>query len=60
MTNINPGLEGLVVAETAISLVDGERGRLVIGGFDVEQLAATHTFERAAELILRGAIDTGP
>ena len=33
------GLEGIVVAETAISDVDGERGRLVIAGTDVEQLA---------------------
>ena len=55
----NPGLEGLVVADTAISEVDGERGRLVIAGLDVEQLAATHTFERAAERILGFDVDTG-
>ena len=36
----NSGLEGVVVADTAISDVDGERGRLVIAGLDVEQLAA--------------------
>ena len=55
----NPGLEGLVVADTAISEVDGERGRLVIAGLDVEQLAATHTFERAAERILGFEVNTG-
>jgi len=43
---INNGLEGVVVAETAISEVDGERGRLVIAGYDVERLAATHTYEK--------------
>lgn len=55
----NPGLEGLVVADTAISEVDGERGRLVIAGLDVEQLAATHTYERAAERILGFPVETG-
>ena len=34
------GLDGVIVAETMISDVDGERGRLVIAGSDVEQLAA--------------------
>ena len=59
MTNINPGLEGLVVAETKVSDVDGERGQLVIAGHDVEQLAATHTFEQAAARLLGGTVDTG-
>src|SRR5688572_301056 len=57
-TDTNPGLEGLVVAESAVSEVDGERGRLVIAGLDVEQLAATHTFEQAAKRILTFDVDT--
>lgn len=48
----NPGLEGVVVADTRISDVDGERGRLVIAGSDVEQLARTATFEAAARQVL--------
>ena len=40
------GLDGVVVADTAISDVDGERGRLVIAGADVEQLALTATSRR--------------
>ena len=48
----NPGLEGVVVAETSISDVDGERGRLVIAGVDVEQLAAATAFEGAARQVL--------
>jgi len=48
----NPGLEGVVVADTQISEVDGERGRLVIAGSDVEQLAASTGFEGAARLVL--------
>lgn len=53
MTNAtSSGLEGIVVAETAISDVDGERGRLVIAGADVEQLAADGGYERAVERVL--------
>ena len=39
------GLEGIVVAETRLSDVDGERGRLVIAGSDVESLAGAVSFE---------------
>ena len=46
------GLEGVVVAETRLSEVDGERGRLVIAGRDVEKLAGEATFEEAAALLL--------
>src|SRR5688572_18465619 len=52
MTNSNPGLEGVVVADTAISDVDGERGHLVIAGADVEQLARTASFEEAVARVL--------
>jgi citrate synthase len=48
----NPGLEGVVVADTAISDVDGERGRLVIAGADVEPLAASTGFEGAVRAVL--------
>jgi citrate synthase len=46
------GLEGVVVADTAISDVDGERGRLVIAGTDVEDLAKAGDYERAAQRVL--------
>jgi citrate synthase len=39
------GLEGVVVAETSLSEVDGERGRLVIAGRDVEDIAGVLSFE---------------
>ncbi|MFO0652736.1 MAG: citrate synthase/methylcitrate synthase, partial [Polyangiales bacterium] len=42
------GLDGVVVADTLLSDVDGERGRLVIAGRDVESLAFTATFEDLA------------
>ena len=46
------GLDGVDVADTAISDVDGERGRLVIAGADVEQLALANDFEAAASRLL--------
>jgi citrate synthase len=48
----NPGLEGVVVADTEISEVDGERGRLVIAGADVEQLAGAVRFEGAVRRVI--------
>jgi citrate synthase len=46
------GLEGVVVADTLISDVDGDRGRLVIAGADVEALAADREYEAAAARVL--------
>ncbi|HUQ51800.1 MAG TPA: citrate synthase [Gammaproteobacteria bacterium] len=40
----NPGLEGIVAAETSLSLVDGERGELVVAGHALEELVH-HEFE---------------
>src|SRR5688572_27360774 len=49
-TRANPGLEGIVAAETALSLVDGERGELVVAGHALEQLAQ-HDFEDVVALL---------
>jgi citrate synthase len=50
------GLEGVVVAETALSEVDGERGRLVIGGLELERLAPWAEVEDVAALLWDGQI----
>ena len=47
---VHNGLEGIVAAETKLSMVDGERGVLVIGGYRVEELAEW-PFERTASLL---------
>ena len=47
-TELHSGLEGIAVAETALSHVDGARGRLIVAGHDIEALAATASFEQAA------------
>jgi citrate synthase len=46
------GLEGVVVAESSISYVDGQNGRLVYRGYQIEDLAAHSTFEETSKLLL--------
>ncbi|MDJ0786030.1 MAG: citrate synthase [Myxococcota bacterium] len=50
------GLEGVVVAETDLSKVDGARGRLVVRGHDVEALAESHGFEDLCGLLWEGRL----
>lgn len=45
------GLDKVVAAETALSHVDGEAGRLIIAGYDLEALVATHDFEATVALL---------
>src|SRR6185295_18297830 len=49
------GLDGIIVAETALSDVDGERGMLTIRGYSVEDLVERATFEDACGLMWTGA-----
>ena len=51
MSTVSQGLEGVVAAETAISMVDGERGELIIRGYPVEELAPNATFEQTVEIL---------
>ncbi len=55
-TAANSGLEGVVVADTRLSEVDGERGRLVVAGHDIERLAGAASFEDVATLLWSGAL----
>src|SRR5512140_1576268 len=54
MTIEAPGLEGIIAARTKLSMVDGERGELVIAGFPLAELAANATFEETVWLLWRG------
>lgn len=53
---MNPGLEGVVVGETAISLVAGEEGRLTYRGYDIADLAAHASFEEVSYLLWYGKL----
>lgn len=46
------GLRGVPVADTRISAVDGENGRLIYRGYDIEVLAQNSTYEETAYLML--------
>lgn len=50
------GLDGIVAVRTQLSLVDGQRGVLIIRGYPVEELAGTVTFEEAAFLLWNGRL----
>ena len=49
-----PGLEGIPIAESSVSFVDGVAGRLEYRGISVEDLAENSTFEETSFLLLYG------
>jgi citrate synthase len=51
---VHDGLADISVAETELSHVDGERGRLVLRGHDVERVAASASVEDIAHLLWHG------
>jgi citrate synthase len=57
---MDSGLENVVAAETVLSDVDGQNGRLVIRGWPVETLAASMAFEDAAHLLWDGFFEDLP
>jgi citrate synthase len=50
------GLEGVVAAQTALSHVYGEEGRLVYAGYEIEDLAENVTFEEICHLLWFGEL----
>src|ERR687885_253223 len=57
MAEFSPGLEGVVAAETEISEVDGQGGRLILrGGYPLQDPAAPPSHEEIAYLLLHGKL----
>ena len=50
----SPGLAGVIAAETAISFIDGENGRLLYRGYPIGQLVEKGTYGQVAELLWTG------
>ncbi|TDF92325.1 citrate synthase/methylcitrate synthase [Paenibacillus piri] len=50
------GLDGIVAAETDISLVDGEQGHLIYRGYWAKDLAVSKEYEEAAYLLWFGEL----
>ena len=48
------GLEGVVAAETILSEVDGKAGRLILRGFELDELAGQVNFEAVTHLLWSG------
>jgi len=55
---LKKGLEGVLVAESSLSFIDGEAGRLVYRGYDIEDLAHEATFEEVVYLLWNGELPT--
>ncbi|TKX53684.1 citrate synthase [Halorubrum sp. SP3] len=52
------GLEGVLVAESDLSYVDGEVGKLVYRGYDIEDLARGASYEEVLYLLWHGSLPT--
>ena len=50
------GLDGVVAAQTRLSHVNGTAGELIIGGYELKELAGRVTFEEAAWLLWHGTL----
>ena len=50
---VGEGLEGVVAARTRLSGIDGEKGRLWLAGYPVEELAPKAGFEETVYLLWR-------
>ncbi|HMR63560.1 MAG TPA: citrate/2-methylcitrate synthase, partial [Anaerolineae bacterium] len=53
---IKPGLAGVIAAQTRLSHVEGDVGRLTIAGFPLEELADKATFEETVYLLWRDSL----
>jgi citrate synthase len=52
------GLEGVIVAQTRLSRINGERGELIYGGYAIDDLARNANFEEVTHLLWQGRLPT--
>ena len=55
---IKKGLEGVVVAESELSYIDGDVGKLVYRGYAIEDLTEYATYEEVLYLLWHGSLPT--
>lgn len=58
MAEIARGLQGVVLTETRLSMVDGEAGELVIAGYPLQELAPNAMFEETLYLLWHDRLPT--
>jgi citrate synthase len=56
--DLKPGLEGVMVAESELSSIDGDAGELVYRGYAIEDLARRSSYEEVLYLLWHGALPT--
>jgi citrate synthase len=50
-SDYSPGLKGVVAGETALAMIDGDRGRLQYRGYPIGELVEHGSYARVAELL---------
>jgi citrate synthase len=50
----SPGLKGVVAGETALAMIDGEKGRLLYRGYPIGELVERGSYAQVAELLWTG------
>ena len=58
METKNTGLRGIQVADTRISNIDGEKGKLIYRGYDILELTKKSNYEETAYLLLHDELPT--
>ena len=58
METKNTGLRGIEVADTRISDIDGEKGKLIYRGYDITELTKKSNYEETAYLLLHDELPT--
>jgi citrate synthase len=58
--DLQKGLEGVLVAESGMSDIHGEAGKLVYRGYDIGDLAEGATYEEVLSLLWNGDLPTRP
>lgn len=53
---VKVGLQDVVIANSAICSIDGQRGQLLYSGYDIHDLAANSTFEEVVYLLWHGRL----
>lgn len=54
MAELRIGLEGVAVAETEITYINGEKGQLVYRGYKIQDVVKNHCFEEVVYLLWNG------
>ncbi|MGM0591260.1 MAG: citrate synthase [Halobacteriota archaeon] len=56
--DLKRGLEGVLVAESSLSFIDGDVGKLIYHGYSIEELARKASYEEVVYLLWNGELPT--